>query len=94
QTLLDKRHMRLEILPYTDLKALDRALNEKEIHATCFRKSRPESGDRGLEPPEIERDIYYTEIRVQRIYDIAKAELSSPKAILTYVNVPNLEEKH
>jgi len=32
--VLDQRHMRLELVPYNDLQALQRALTEKEIHAT------------------------------------------------------------
>ncbi|MEC4892234.1 MAG: DUF4040 domain-containing protein [Oscillatoria sp. PMC 1051.18] len=92
RTLLDKHYMRLEVVPYNDLQALDRALMDKEVHATCLRKVSPEEGD--LETPHPESQTDLLAIRVQRIYEILQAELSSPKTVLTYVKVPNLEEKH
>ncbi len=73
--ILNKRHMRLEILPYTDIQALQRALMEKEIHGTCTCKL------------DKEKAHYHTTIRIQRIYDIMQAELSSPGTVLNYVNV-------
>jgi putative multicomponent Na+:H+ antiporter subunit B len=87
QTLLDKHYLRLEVVPYSDLQALEQALREKEVHATCWRKGSFEDRDR-----EPQTDLLT--IRVQRIYDILQAELSSPGTLLTYVKTPNLEEKH
>lgn len=96
--ILDQRQMRLEVVPYTDKQALQRALMEKEVHATCFSQSRLEPSDRNFANGENERSPYRTEIRIQRIYDIMTAELSSPETVLSYVNVPDinvqkLEEK-
>ncbi len=87
--ILDKRHMRLEIVIYNDQQALQRALIEKEIHATCTRLSVVDS--------DTEQKPYQTTIRIQRIYDIMQAELS-PQANLSYVNisdthVPKLENQ-
>jgi len=83
--ILDKRHMRLELVPYNDIHALQRALSEKEIHATCTHHLNAEVPLR-------------TTIRIQRIYDIMRTELTSPQTILTYataidVNLPKLEEQ-
>ncbi|MGF1672389.1 MAG: DUF4040 domain-containing protein [Rivularia sp. (in: cyanobacteria)] len=94
--ILDKRHMRLEIVIYNDKQALQRALMEKEVHATCSSSSVMASYDSDLDG---EWQPYQTTIRIQRIYDIMQTELSSPKTILRYVNisdinVPKLESQH
>lgn len=94
RTVCRKRHMRLELVPYTNTQALHRALMEKEVHATCARREQLELEDR--DPPEWddERQPYQTATRIQRIYDIMETELSSPGTILTYVNTQEAEEKH
>ncbi|PSB39863.1 hypothetical protein C7B69_01085 [filamentous cyanobacterium Phorm 46] len=86
RALFKKRHMRLEVVPYTTTEALHRALMEKEVHAVC-------SPQEQLEPSS-ETPPYNTEIRVRRVYEIMQTELSSPGTILTYVNTPDVEEKH
>lgn len=96
QKILDRRQMRLEILPYPDRKALQRALAEKEIHGTCERQSSLETAD--LEPNSEVRP-YLTTLRIQRIYDILQSELSSPVTVVSYTNLSDvggqiLEEKH
>lgn len=83
--VLDKRHMRLELVRYNDIHALQRALSEKEIHATCTHHLDAEVPLR-------------TTIRIQRIYDIMITELKSPQTVLSYateigVNLPKLEEQ-
>lgn len=93
--ILNKRHMRLEVVKYTDKQALERALVEKEIHATCTPPSLKPSSDRDLED---EVQLYHTTIRIQRIYDIMQTEISFPNTVLEYVNVsdvnvPKLEEQ-
>jgi putative multicomponent Na+:H+ antiporter subunit B len=87
--ICDKRHMRLEVLRYTNTLALQRALMEKEVHATCH----PSEYSNGYETPP-----YHTVTRVKRLYDIMQAEFSSPATSLNYVNAPeklaaNLTEK-
>ncbi len=83
--ILNKRHMRLELVHYNDIHALQRAMSEKEIHATCTH--------------HLDVDIpLRTTIRIQRIYDIMQTELSSPQTILNYANsiddnLPKLEEQ-
>lgn len=86
RALFKKRHLRLEVVPYTTTQALHRALMEKEVHAVCSRQEQLE--------PSSETPPYNTEIRVRRVYEIMQTELSSPGTILTYVNTPDVEEKH
>lgn len=86
RTVFKKRHMRLELVPYATAKALQRALMEKEVHAVCSPQNQQEySGE--VAP-------YQTAIRVRRVYDIMQTELASPGTTLTYVNTPDVEEKH
>lgn len=89
-----KRQMRLELVPYSNTQALQRALMEKEIHATCTRQEQWEPENRDSAAWEDKRQPYHTATRVQRIYDIMQTELSSPVTILTYVDTPEAEEKH
>lgn len=85
--ILKKRHMRLELVPFNDKQALQRALQEKEIHGTCV-KTATSSPD--VFPSEIEENqqpYYYTAIRIPRIYDILHTELAIPTTDIVYVNV-------
>ncbi|BAY94430.1 MULTISPECIES: DUF4040 domain-containing protein [unclassified Tolypothrix] len=81
--IFSKRHMRLELVPYPNQQALERALLDKEVHASC---SKLEQNDENL--------AYHTAVRVKRVYDIMQSELSSPTTSLTYVNTPELGEEH
>ncbi|WP_341730310.1 DUF4040 domain-containing protein [Microcoleus sp. EPA2] len=86
RAVFKKRHMRLEVVPYATPQALERALMEKEVHAVCSPQEQLEqSGE--VQP-------YNTVIRVRRVYDIMQTELASPGTTLTYVNTPDVEEKH
>lgn len=86
RAVFKKRHMRLEVVPYATAQALQRALMEKEVHAVCSPQNQQEySGE--VAP-------YQTAIRVRRVYDIMQTELASPGTTLTYVNTPDVEEKH
>jgi putative multicomponent Na+:H+ antiporter subunit B len=86
-----KRHIRLELVPYTNTEALQRALIEKEIHATC---TGSEPLKQYFSASEVEAQPYQIATRVRRIYDIMQTELSSPETTLTYVNTPDVEDKH
>lgn len=83
--IVNKHHLRLELVEYPNIQALERALKAKEVHATC---NKPEQ----LEP-DSDR-TYHTAIRVRRLFEIIQTELTSPETILTYVTVSNVEEKH
>ncbi len=83
--IINKHHLRLELIEYPNPQALERALIAKEVHAIC---TKPEQ----LEP---ESDRFARiEIRVRRLFEVMQTELSSPKTILTYVTGSNVEDKH
>ncbi|TVP59979.1 MAG: DUF4040 domain-containing protein [Nodularia sp. (in: Bacteria)] len=86
--IFSKYYMRLELVPYMNIQALQQALMDKEVHATCVRSDQNNSlsGEEGK--------IYHTATRVQRLYDIMESELLSPAIIVTYVNTPDSGEKH
>ncbi len=86
--IFSKYYMRLELVPYMNIQALQQALMDKEVHATCVRS------DQNNSLSEDERQIYHTATRVQRLYDIMESELLSPAIIVSYVNTLDSEEKH
>jgi putative multicomponent Na+:H+ antiporter subunit B len=77
RAIFTKRHMRLELVKYTDTQALQHGLKEKEVHAICVHTLN-------------KKEPLKTITRLQRIYDIMQAELSS-ETTLTYVNTSDLE---
>lgn len=91
RTIFRKRQMRLELVPYPNTQALERALMDKEVHATCVRR---EHADPDEATSEDEKQFYHTAIRVKRIYEIMQTELTSPATILSYVSTPAEGEKH
>ncbi len=86
RTIFSKHYMRLELVSYTNTQALQRALMDKEVHATCTRRSPDDDQEHA--------PLYDTTTRVRRLYEIMQAELSSPATILTYVNALDSGEKH
>jgi putative multicomponent Na+:H+ antiporter subunit B len=90
RTIFGKRHMRLELVPYTNTQTLHRALMDKEVHATC---AKPEHDNQDPVASEDEQQPYHTTTRVRRLYDIMQTELSSPATILTYVDAPDSGEE-
>jgi putative multicomponent Na+:H+ antiporter subunit B len=88
RTIFRKRQMRLELVPYPNTQALERALMDKEVHATCVRREQDHASS------EDEKQFYHTAIRVKRIYEIMQTELTSPATILSYVSTPAEGEKH
>ncbi|MBE9117072.1 DUF4040 domain-containing protein [Lusitaniella coriacea LEGE 07157] len=83
--VIDKHYMRLELVEYPNSQALEQALMAKEVHATCAKQEE-------LEPDS--NRIYHAAIRVRRLFEIMQTELSVPEVSLTYITVPNEEEKH
>ena len=84
RNVFNKYYLRLELVPYNNRETLQRALLEKEIHATCTL----------IEETDQTHKNYQTTIRVQRIYNIMESALSTEKTSLNYINILDLEEKH
>lgn len=83
-------HLRLELIPYTNLESLKQALLEKEVHATCIESSQVEEGN----AHELKQPPYHTITRIRRLYDILESKLSSSTTSLAYTTVPDSGEKH
>ena len=95
--VINKHHLRLELVEYTTKNALERALMSKEIHAVCTQQEKTEQLQSSTTDVDVEVDVeqsYQTAIRVRRLYEIMQTELNFPETTLVYVNVPDLEEKH
>ncbi len=89
--ILDKHHMRLELIPYADAQTLRQALIEREVHTICLDRSHTaldlhstanHHSDSASNPP------YQTLTRIQRLYEILNEEIQSPLTSLNYVEVP------
>lgn len=92
--VINKHHLRLELIPYADSQALERALMAKEVHATCIKSEGVELPDRSLTTGIGVKQLYHTAIRVRRLFEIVQTELAAPETTITYITVPNVEEKH
>ncbi|MFP4007834.1 MAG: DUF4040 domain-containing protein [Spirulinaceae cyanobacterium] len=71
RSIIAKHHLKLELVPYPNEKALQQALMTKEVHTTCFKS-------------EIESQPYQTTTRVRHLYDIFQQELALPVTELNY----------
>ncbi|WP_019503517.1 DUF4040 domain-containing protein [Pleurocapsa sp. PCC 7319] len=83
--VVNKYHLRLELVEYPNSQALEKALMTKEVHATCNKRQQVKPDD---------EQIYDTAIRVRRLFEILQTELTFPETTLTYVTVSNVEDKH
>ncbi len=73
--LLRKHHMRLELVNYPTLQAMEVALESKEIHTTCI------AHDPAM---TLESAPYLLQTRVQRLYQLMETELPSSIATVSY----------
>ncbi|MDJ0588745.1 MAG: DUF4040 domain-containing protein [Pleurocapsa sp. MO_226.B13] len=93
--VIDKHHLRLELIEYPTQKSLKEALMTKEIHAICTQPEPIEQPDRSTSTTGIDvKQSYQTSVRVRRLFEIMETELTFPETTITYVNVPSMEEKH
>ena len=83
--IFGKRHMRVELVPYTNMKALQRGLMEKDVHTT-FAPQHPIEHNGPDSGALMTATQYCTTTRVQRLYEIMENELSSSEIKLTYVD--------
>lgn len=91
---INKHHLRLELVEYPTQKALKQALMSKEIHGSCTQAELTQQLDRNSTAGIDVKQSYQTTIRVRHLFEIMETELTFPETTLTYVNVPNTEEKH
>lgn len=88
-------HLRVELVPYFDEEDLHRALMEKEVHATCERRSVIEKGEAiTLNSPASYTPPYRTTTRLQRLYDIMNSEFLSTITQLSYIDPSAIGEEN
>ncbi len=92
--VIDRHHLRLELIEYPSKNTLNQALMSKEIHAICTPQEQIEQLDRSSMTGIDIKQSYQTAIRVRRLFEIMQTELTLSETTLMYVNVPDLEEKH
>lgn len=81
RSIVNKRHMRLELINYQKGEELHAALHDKEIHATCLHEAQDE------------QPHYRIIIRSQRLYEMVETELSPPDADITYLCILKSPDK-
>jgi putative multicomponent Na+:H+ antiporter subunit B len=110
RTVFNKYYLRLELVPFYNIPALQRALLEKEIHTICVPSTYDQETTllRLMDQPDqlgqqnsqsitiATQPAYQTQTRIPRLYEIMKNELASPFTALTYVNIQqaSLEDHH
>lgn len=92
--VVNKHHLRLELVEYPNLSALETALQTKEVHAVCSKEIESEIQSSNSAIATEIKQTYNTAIRVHRLFEIMQNELNFPETNLTYVTVKNTEEKH
>jgi putative multicomponent Na+:H+ antiporter subunit B len=99
----NRYYLRLELVPYPDSLSLDRALMEKEVHATCVHATCVHATcvERSPQPQETKFNTkpqpYHTLTRIRRLYEILQVELSAPVTSLDYITPSDSQkpqEKH
>ena len=91
--VINKHHLRLELIEYPNQNALKQALMTREIHAICTQQEQTEQHRSDTTAINV-KSSYQTAIRVRRLFEIMQTELTFTETTLMYVNVPDLEEKH
>lgn len=91
--IIAQYHLRLEIIEYPTLEALELALQEKKIHATCAICQPEECLCNHHSAVVNVQQTYQIAIRVRRLFEIMQAELTFPDTAVTYVSVVNQKEK-
>lgn len=86
QTLFRQQHLRLEIIPYPEVAALQQALQAQEVHAICVSGSSLLSGAALSDSSEALIASYATITRIQRLYEIMQAGLPSSMTQVTLLN--------
>jgi putative multicomponent Na+:H+ antiporter subunit B len=90
RTVLNKHHLRLELVNYANQQDLYQALINKEVHAICTPielSSELKTHDRrAYADHALENQFYQIRTRIRRIYEIMQTELSSSATNLAYVN--------
>lgn len=76
--IFNKYYLRIEVVPFTCVEALHRALMEKEIHASCVPVLDSDAAGNA------ETKHYQTVTRILRLYDIMQPEISSINTSLDY----------
>lgn len=91
KTMLNKHHMRLELVPYDDRSTLQQALLEREVHAICVPTEMPQGNDTRHDfEPDLKAEVTFEEVpfygvttRIRRLYDLMQAEVPVLAASLT-----------
>lgn len=98
RALLNRYHLRLELVSYDDLQSLYQALQAKEVHGTCVVQRGFEAagdGHRDSTPPaDTLESPYVITLRIPRLYEIFSTELPPVMAQLKAFQGEALADDH
>ncbi|MFW6296000.1 MAG: DUF4040 domain-containing protein [Halothece sp.] len=92
--VINQHYMRLEIVEYPNSQVLEQALLTKEVHATFMTGETEEELIHNHTTVIDVKQTSQLSIRVRRLFEIMQEELALGGTKLSYVTVPNVEEKH
>lgn len=79
--MLNKYHMRLEVVTYGNSQELNSALETKDVHTIC------------ISPREDADSFYHLHTRIQRLYHIMQSDLPENIATLSYTEPTQISEE-
>jgi len=83
--ILQRYHLRLDLVIYPEQAALEQALLDKEIHTICTVRSPSLT-----QPPETEQLLptYHLSTRIQRLYTLLQDEFAASTTTIAYTQSP------
>lgn len=88
--ILNKHYMRLELVPFANLQAMQTALTEKDIHTTCVAAEEGIAATSSRSSSDEGEPSHHLQTRIQRLYAIMQSELPPMAATLTYLTPTSL----
>ncbi|ESA37520.1 subunit of the multisubunit na+ h+ antiporter [Leptolyngbya sp. Heron Island J] len=80
---LKEKHLRLEVVPFSQVSSLQTALSNKEIHAAFMGPDSQFSDDQTVSPCCLQ-------IRVRRLYEILQTQLSHEQVSLRFTDIEEI----
>jgi putative multicomponent Na+:H+ antiporter subunit B len=92
--IVNQYYLRLEIVKYPNLQALEQGLKNQEVHAICSTQQLVANSALKSHTAIETKQTYHTAIRVHRLFEIIQSELTFPETTLTYLSLAEEQEKY
>lgn len=88
---LQSKHLRLEVVPFSQAAALQTALADKQIHGALVELDTLPDGTSSDTKNNVKGAQHCLQIRVHRLYEILSAKLSTDTVNLRFADLENLD---